>query len=82
MTSHHYNLEPIDLQGMIETLQCANANCACRRDGIGAWTVHCPAHDDELPSLAVTDVAGKILVHCHGGCSQEQVIAALVERGL
>jgi hypothetical protein len=43
----------------------------------------CPAHKDDTPSLSVTDGRnGKVLVHCHGGCSQERVIEALRFRGL
>src|SRR5262249_8212348 len=42
----------------------------------------CPAHRDRVPSLSVTDAAGKVLFRCHGGCSQAAVIAALRSRGL
>lgn len=47
------------------------------------WMVRCPAHDDRTPSLAIsTGDQGKVLVHCHAGCDQKQVIAALRARGL
>jgi putative DNA primase/helicase len=47
------------------------------------WMVRCPAHEDNTPSLSVRDTAGgRVLVHCHAGCSQSDVIAALVDRGL
>jgi len=43
----------------------------------------CPSHDDHQPSLAIRDAGdGRILVRCHAGCSQEQVVAALRARGL
>lgn len=42
----------------------------------------CPAHDDGTASLKVTERNGKLLVHCHAGCTQEDVIAKLRERGL
>ncbi len=43
-----------------------------------AWMARCPAHDDRAPSLAITDARdGKVLVHCHAGCDQRDVIAAL-----
>jgi hypothetical protein len=43
----------------------------------------CPAHDDNDPSLSVTESeAGKILVRCHAGCTQDAVINALRDRGL
>jgi hypothetical protein len=43
----------------------------------------CPAHEDRNPSLSLCDSGdGKVLIHCHAGCSQEAVIAALRARGL
>ena len=49
----------------------------------GTWTARCPAHDDRTPSLSIRDAdGGKVLVHCHAGCDQERVIAALRGRGL
>jgi len=42
----------------------------------------CPAHDDKNPSLSVTETDGRILVRCHAGCEQDQVIGALRSRGL
>jgi putative DNA primase/helicase len=48
-----------------------------------AWMALCPAHEDREPSLSITDADnGKVLVRCHAGCGQEQVIAALRSRGL
>lgn len=44
---------------------------------------HCPVHEDGTPSLSVDPrPAGGLLVHCHAGCSQRIVVAALTERGL
>ena len=43
----------------------------------------CPAHEDKTPSLSVRDTeGGRVLVHCHAGCSQSEVIADLIDRGL
>ena len=42
----------------------------------------CPAHNEKTPSLQVTDRENTVLVYCHGGCSQSEVIAALKARGL
>jgi len=39
--------------------------------------VKCPAHDDRNPSLSVRDGEGRLLVHCHAGCTQAAVINAL-----
>jgi hypothetical protein len=53
-----------------------------RKSGAG-WIARCPAHDDRRPSLSIRDGDdGKLLVHCHAGCGQEDVIAALRARGL
>jgi len=52
-----------------------------RKVGQG-WTARCPAHDDRSPSLSIRDAGGKVLVRCHAGCDQHDVIAALRERGL
>jgi putative DNA primase/helicase len=48
----------------------------------GTWMARCPAHDDREPSLSITDARnGKVLVRCHAGCDQHDVIAALRARG-
>ena len=52
-----------------------------RSAGLG-WIARCPAHDDREPSLSIREADGKVLVRCHGGCDQCNVIAALNERGL
>ena len=54
----------------------------------GSWRgthgkARCPAHDDDRPSLSITDGdKGRVLWKCHAGCSQEEVQTALTERGL
>ena len=52
-----------------------------RKVGQG-WTACCPAHDDREPSLSIHDADGKVLVRCHAGCDQSDVIAALKKSGL
>jgi putative DNA primase/helicase len=53
-----------------------------RKTGAG-WMARCPAHDDRDPSLSVAQGDdGKLLVHCHAGCEQHRVIAALRARGI
>ncbi len=48
-----------------------------------AWMARCPAHRDRTPSLAITAARdGTALVHCHAGCAQHDVIAALRALGL
>lgn len=49
----------------------------------GYGMAKCPAHDDRSPSLSIRDGdEDRILVRCHAGCEQEDVIAALQDRGL
>jgi putative DNA primase/helicase len=52
-----------------------------RRSGSG-WMASCPAHDDQRPSLSIREVEGKVLFHCHAGCSQGSVINALMAKGI
>ena len=62
-----------------ETIAAALGGCKAGR----GWIARCPAHDDHDPSLSVREADdGKVLVHCHAGCEQTQVIAALRRRGL
>jgi len=42
----------------------------------------CPAHNDNNPSLSLTIREGKLLVHCHAGCPQENVLSVLRAQGL
>ena len=62
-------------------LRCGRPRCPCQKPGPEGLT-HCPAHADDTPSLSVEERGGKILVHCHAGCSQDAVLAALRTRGL
>jgi putative DNA primase/helicase len=47
------------------------------------WMARCPVHEDRSPSLSISaGKDGKVLVRCHAGCDQRDLIAALRERGL
>ena len=49
----------------------------------GGWSARCPVHDDRTPSLSLRDSGdGKVLVCCHAGCDQGEVIAHLKASGL
>jgi putative DNA primase/helicase len=53
----------------------------------GKWygsygSARCPAHNDKNPSLSISELDGKVLVYCHAGCDQRDVVAALKGRGL
>jgi predicted protein tyrosine phosphatase len=42
------------------------------------WEACCPAHDDNNPSLSVSDGDEQpVVVHCWAGCTSEEVVAAL-----
>ncbi|MER3481310.1 MAG: hypothetical protein C4327_12775, partial [Meiothermus sp.] len=60
-------------------LQCGDPRCPCHRPN---GPLHCPAHDDRHPSLSLTERNGRLLLHCHAGCTQQAVIAALRRDGL
>ena len=54
----------------------------------GRWNVQqangmcrCPAHDDHTPSLSVSERDGRVLVYCHAGCPQDDVLDALSDMG-
>jgi hypothetical protein len=72
-----------DARVIVDALGCHGQQCrqcaTAERKGYGK--VHCPVHLDPTPSLAVT-VGDRVLVKCHGGCSQQSVIGELRRRGL
>ena len=41
------------------------------------YTALCPAHEDKTPSLAISEKEGKILLHCHAGCTTESIVTAM-----
>lgn len=50
-----------------------------RKSGDG-WIACCPvpAHDDRVPSLSIAiGDSGTLLLHCHGGCQYEDIVASL-----
>jgi len=49
-----------------------------RQRGPGQWSARCPAHADKSPSLAIKQRDdGAQLLHCHAGCSVEQIVGAI-----
>jgi hypothetical protein len=43
-----------------------------------SWVACCPAHEDKSPSLSVREGEdGRVLVHCFGGCSVDQIVGAV-----
>jgi putative DNA primase/helicase len=46
--------------------------------GPGKWQAKCPAHDDDNPSLSISEGQdGRAILHCFSGCPVESVVAAL-----
>lgn len=43
----------------------------------GEYSCICPAHDDKAPSLSISEGERGIVLHCHAGCSTEDVCAAV-----
>lgn len=42
------------------------------------WLACCPSHPDKTPSLSVRKLDdGRILIHCFGGCSVENILSAV-----
>lgn len=53
-----------------------------RRSGDG-WVALCPCHEDKKPSLSIGQGKdGRLLVNCHAGCDQRDIIEELVRRDL
>lgn len=48
-----------------------------KKSGKG-YVARCPAHEDRTPSLSLREGDdGRVLLHCHGGCTTDAVVAAL-----
>lgn len=58
------------LQNILNRLQ------KVKKSGDG-YTALCPAHSDNNPSLSIKLEKELILVHCHAGCSFEEIVAAM-----
>jgi len=47
-----------------------------KRVGKG-YQVKCPAHQDRVASLSISNGGGKILLYCHAGCEVQSIVEAL-----
>ena len=61
----------MDIHEFLAKLQGVHEN------GADSWMARCPAHDDKNPSMSVSAKGGKILVHCHAGCSADAIVEAM-----
>lgn len=49
-----------------------------KRTGPGRYIACCPAHDDRSPSMTIRETDdGRLLVHCHTGCSVYEIVHAV-----
>lgn len=47
------------------------------RKSSGQYQARCPAHNDRNASLSVCERSGKLLIHCHAGCTAQEVVGAM-----
>jgi hypothetical protein len=48
------------------------------RENVSGWSALCPAHHDKNPSLSIgVGDDGRVLLHCHAGCSPKAIIEAV-----
>lgn len=74
-------LRSFDTDGVLRALACDAPRCVCQQSvERGGGLTHCPAHDDEHPSLSVTDRGGRTLWRCHAGCDQYTVTRAVLAK--
>ena len=49
-----------------------------KQTGDQQWIARCPVHDDSRASLSISaGDDGRVLFHCHAGCSTEQIVSKL-----
>ena len=67
---------PSPLKRIQARLQALGKSCV---GGNGSFAIQCPAHDDHSPSGSLKEVTpgGNVLIHCHGGCSFDEIRNAL-----
>lgn len=76
-TPYHQATTAVDL---LRLLECGAPRCVCQQSvERGRGLTHCPAHDDQHPSLSISDKGGTALWHCHAGCPQNLVTMAIME---
>jgi hypothetical protein len=57
--------------------QLTQRRCDPAKNGNG-WKALCPAHDDQKPSLSVSESDdGKVLICCHVGCTNQAIVDSM-----
>lgn len=75
--SSAYQVEETPVERVVSALESVRSEVRATKSGFSA-NCPCPGHDDQRPSLKVSEGDdGRALVHCHGGCSIDDVLAAL-----
>jgi len=73
----------ISADNILRAQACGRPGCVCARSmARSKGLTHCPSHDDAIPSLTVEVKDGKTLVYCFAGCTQDEVISNLRDKGL
>lgn len=68
---------------LLRALACGNPHCVCHQSVTkGSGLTHCPAHDDQHPSLSVSEGRVAVLWKCHAGCDRRDVAQAIRNLGL
>ena len=71
-------LMEIDMKQDNQPLDLFLSSLSEATQGAGGYVARCPAHDDRHPSLSVGEGDdGRVLLHCHAGCSPEAVVGAM-----
>jgi hypothetical protein len=62
----------------VSSLQHILGCCPEARPSGEGWQANCPAHDDNVASLSIAEGDdGRVLLHCHAGCSTESICEAV-----
>lgn len=48
-----------------------------RERGLNAWMCRCPAHADRTASLSISEIDGRVLMHCFAGCEPDAILGAI-----
>jgi len=54
------------------------ARIASAKQMTGGWKAKCPSHDDQNPSLSISEgEGGRVLLHCFAGCAVDEIVSDL-----